>query len=328
MIYTYRYHSLFFNATRCLFLAAIIVFCFYSRFVPSTFAKEQTITIAKKLKDIPDGTSILKDIPYVTNAHEMQKLDLLIPPHKDALPLLVWIHGGGWETGDKEEKTFYRFLSQGYAVASINYRLSQDAIYPAQIIDCKSAIRWLRAHANQYGYNPDRIGVGGSSAGGHLVALLGATSETREFDIGEYLDLSSKVQVVCDFFGPTDFQTFDIDATIFKEQKSNPFSRLLGCDPRTKMDIVAKASPLRFVTPAHAPIIIIHGNKDNLVPLDQSKQYLSALAKANVESSLYIIEGGGHGFHGENYWREITIFFAKHLKPEKRIGYTEILPVP
>jgi len=313
---------------KLLALAICLACLFGSGLLFNAEALQWERTIAQNDPEIPDGTVVLKDVPYVTDGHARQKLDLLVPPSEEKLPLLVWIHGGGWEAGDKSERIFYRFLNQGYALASINYRYSTQAIYPAQIEDCKSAIRWLRAHAEEFGFDAERIGVGGASAGGHLVALLGATGHTRMFDKGEYLEKSSRVQAVCDFFGPTDFKDYDFEDTIFEDPDNSPVSKLVGGPLSENKPLLLLASPLCFVTSTHAPILILHGNKDNLVPLNQSQRYLEAMAQVNVESTLLVINDAGHGFGGENHWREIAIFFAKKLKPEKRVGYTKLLLAP
>jgi len=328
MMSVHRYESILKPLAKFTILAFFSIWSFGLLFPLNAAAAQWVKTIAKNDPQTPDGTVVLKDVPYVTNGHDRQKLDLLVPMSEEKLPLLVWIHGGGWEAGDKEDRAFYRFLNQGFAVASINYRFSQHAIYPAQIEDCKAAIRWLRAHSEEFGLDPEKIAAGSASAGGHLVALLAATGHTRMFDKGEYLEESSRIQAACDFFGPTDFTDYDFQDTIFKDPDDSPLSRLVGGTVTQKIALLSLASPLCFVTSTHAPIIIIHGNKDNLVPLNQSQRYLDALAQANVESTLLIMDNQGHGFEGENYWREISTFFEKKLKPEKRVGYTKLLLIP
>ena len=150
------------------------------------------------------------DIPYVPGGGERQQLDLYLPLDYDKaekpLPLICAIHGGGWSGGSKDQAAIVAnlFVPRGYAVAGITCRFRPKDPMPAQIIDCKAAVRWLRAHAKEYNLDVDRFGVHGSSAGGHLAALLG-TCETKEFDVGENLDQSSMVQVVVNFFGPSDF---------------------------------------------------------------------------------------------------------------------------
>ncbi len=328
MMSAHRGKSVFKPLVKLTILALFSIWSFSSFFPPNATAAQWVKTISKNDSQIPDGTVVLKDVPYVTNGHERQKLDLLLPPSEEKLPLLVWVHGGGWEAGDKADRVFYRFLNQGFAVASINYRFSQHAIYPAQIEDCKAAIRWLRAHAEEFNFDAEKMGAGGASAGGHLVALLAATGHTRMFDKGEYLEESSRIQAACDFFGPTDFNDYDFQDTIFKDYDNSPLSKLVGGSMAQKTALLSLASPLCFVTSTHAPIIIIHGNRDNLVPLNQSQRYLGALAQVNVESTLLIIDNQGHGFDGENYWREISTFFEKKLKPKKRVGYTKLLLIP
>ena len=151
---------------------------------------------------VPAGVTAHRDVAYVTNAHQRQKLDLYVPEKGDGpFPIIVWIHGGAWMSGDKNgcPPLSSGFVARGYAGVSLDYRLSGDAIFPAQIEDCKAAIRWLRAHAKEYRLDPTRIGVWGASAGGHLVALLGTSGDSQEFDVGENLDQSSRVQAVSDF---------------------------------------------------------------------------------------------------------------------------------
>ena len=155
----------------------------------------------------PKGVQALRNLPYVANGHERQRLDLYLPEKAEGrLPLIVWIHGGAWWAGSKEDCPAVPLAAKGYAVASINYRFSQHAVFPAQIEDCKAAIRWLRANAAKYHLDADHIGVWGASAGGHLVALLGTTGGVKELEgKGGNLDQSSRVQCVVDWFGPTDF---------------------------------------------------------------------------------------------------------------------------
>ena len=141
-----------------------------------------------------EPTKIL-DQPYVAGGHERQKLDLFLPRDADNAPVVMFIHGGAWRNGDKNNpRALAELLEAGFAVVSINYRLSQHARFPAQIEDCKAAVRWLRARAGEYRLDVSRIGVWGTSAGGHLAAMLGTTGENREFDVGQNLDLSSRVQ--------------------------------------------------------------------------------------------------------------------------------------
>src|SRR5262249_39045436 len=184
---------------------------------------------------LPNGTKVHKDLEYVQGGHERQRLDLYVPERADTpLPVIVWIHGGAWMGGSKDGGVpALPFLGKGYAVASVNYRLSQHAVFPAQIQDCKAAIRWLRANAKTYNLDPERIGVWGASAGGHLVALLGTSGGVEDLEgKGGNADQSSRVQAVVDFFGPTDFLQMDAhavpDARLKHDPPSSPESRLIG----------------------------------------------------------------------------------------------------
>jgi len=168
---------------------------------------------------VPENVAAYRDMPYVTNGHEHQKLDLYVPKRGDNLPLIVWVHGGGWKQGDKNWIIPLRFpplsrgyFEQGYAIASVEYRFSQHAIFPAQIQDAKAAVRWLRAHAAEYRLDPNRFAAWGASAGGHLVSLLGAAPRAKEFDVGENLDVSSNVQAVVDYYGSVDFSNLPEEA--------------------------------------------------------------------------------------------------------------------
>jgi acetyl esterase/lipase len=259
----------------------------------------------------------MRDIAYVTNGHERQKLDLFLPgAPATARPLVVWIHGGGWEQGSKNGGPGRALLNQGYAVASIGYRLSQHAVYPAQIEDCKAAIRFLRANAGEYGIDPARIGVWGASAGGHLAALLGTTGNIRTFDVGEHLDQSSAVQCVLDWFGPTDFLHYGEPPMKALDYPRSVVSRLLGGTIRGNPEKARAASPFYFVHPKAAPFLIMQGDQDPLVPLQQSERLDGALREAGVESHLEVLPGAKHGgseFTSAENVRLMGAFFERHL---------------
>src|SRR5687767_6141662 len=162
------------------------------------FARQSQLQSQPAPPKPPEGTTVYRDLPYATTGHERQKLDLYLPKEGKNLPLIIWVHGGAFLTGSKEglRQNQIDFLAMGYAVASINYRLSQHAIFPAQIEDCKAAVRWLRVHAKKYRLDPAKFGVWGSSAGGHLVSLLGVTGDVTDFEVGSHLEHSSAVQCV------------------------------------------------------------------------------------------------------------------------------------
>ena len=267
---------------------------------------------------LPAGVKFLPDLQYVEGGHERNRLDLYLPEKAEGrLPLVVWIHGGAWWAGSKDGCPAVYLTTKGYAVASINYRLSQHAVFPAQIEDCKAAIRWLRANAAKYHIDADHIGVWGSSAGGHLVAMLGTTGNVKEMEgTGGNLDQSSRVQCVVDWFGPTDMTTMGKQA----DKPGTPVAKLIGGPVQENQEKARKASPLTYVGKDSAPFLIMHGDQDNTVPLNQSEVLAEALKKAGVEVKLQVIEGNGHGGPGFNCPESrklIEDFFAKYVRKEK-----------
>lgn len=248
---------------------------------------------------LPNNCTLHRDLAYVIDGHERQKLDLYLPKSETLLPLIVWIHGGAFKHGSKEsEELPVAYLSRGFALASINYRLSQHAIFPAQIEDCKAAVRWLRANAAQYGLDANRVVAWGPSAGGHLSSMLGTTGQTNQFDVGEHLELPSRVQAVVDYFGPTDFLQMDAQRLpdgMEHDPPDSPESLLVGGPIQKNPDKVAAANPITYVTADAPPFLIVHGNRDPLVPYQQSLLLLDALKAAGCDVTFYTVEDGGHG---------------------------------
>lgn len=266
---------------------------------------------------LPAGTRVVKNAPYVKNGHPNQTLDLYLPAQPKG-PLLVWIHGGGWQAGNKNQVPGLGMLAEGYAVASLEYRFTQHAIFPAQIEDCKAALRWLRAYAKDYGYDPNRVAAWGASAGGHLVAMLAVTGETRDFDVGEYLDQSSAISCGIDWFGPADFPAFNGSEMVRRDDPNSPITKLLGGLLADKLELAAKASPVTYVSAKSAPLLIMHGTKDALVPLDQSQRLADAYEGAGAEVKLDVIEGAGHGgdvFMNAQRIQMMKEFVTRHLTP-------------
>ncbi|MEO6739257.1 MAG: alpha/beta hydrolase fold domain-containing protein [Chthoniobacteraceae bacterium] len=269
---------------------------------------------------VPDGVKAHRDIAYVEGGHERQKLDLYLPEKSGApMPLLIWIHGGGWAAGNKDQCPPLRggYLDRGFAVASIGYRLSGHATFPAQIEDCKAAIRWLRAHANEYNLDPKRFGVWGSSAGGHLVALVGTSGDVKDFDVGANLDQSSRVQAVCDYYGPTDFTVF-VTTRGYESHAtaSSPEAKLIGGAVMENKDKAARVNPITYVSSDDPPFLIVHGDKDPTVPINQSTLLFDALKKAGVSAHFHTIHGAGHGgpgFAGKNIEDIVAAFFDDRL---------------
>jgi len=210
------------------------------------------------------------------------------------------------------------YLDRGYAVASINYRLSGHAIFPAQIEDCKAAIRWLRAHAKEYNLDTKRFGVWGSSAGGHLVALLGTSGDVKEFDVGTHLDQSSRVQAVCDYYGPTDFTVFVTTPGYGSHaSEASPEAKLIGGAVMENKDKAARVNPITYVSKDDPPFLIVHGDKDPTVPINQSQLLFEALKKSEVSAHFHTINGAGHGgpgFAGRDISDGVAAFFDERLK--------------
>jgi acetyl esterase/lipase len=271
---------------------------------------------------LPDGVKAHRDLAYVVNGHERQKLDLFVPEKSAGpLPVIIWIHGGGWQNGSKEGCPPLRngYTNRGYAVASLNYRLSGHAVFPAQIEDCKAAIRWLRAHAQEFNLDPQRFGVWGSSAGGHLVALVGASGDVKEFDVGPNTGVSARVQAVCDYYGPTDFTVFVTTPGYERHAGADsPEGKLLGGAVAENKAKAARANPITYVSKDDPPFLIVHGDKDGTVPINQSQLLFEALKQAGVSVHFHTIMGAGHGqgFGGPEIEPMVSAFFDRQLKTQ------------
>lgn len=270
-----------------------------------------------------NGRQKLCDVVYASVGDKDLLLDLYLPSHAAGpVPVILAVHGGAWRKGSKENPHALRMVERGYAVASITYRLSLEAIFPAQIHDCKAAVRWLRAHAGQYDLDPGRIGAWGGSAGGHLVALLGTSAgvEALEGTLG-HSDQSSEVQAVCDFYGPSDFLRMnDLPGTMDHESADSPESQLIGAPIREQPDRVARANPITYIDGTEPPFLIIHGQQDKTVLINQSELLHAALQSAGVSSTFHPVPGAGHGFRGippaekAKIDRWVDAFFDRHLK--------------
>lgn len=269
--------------------------------------------------DVPADVRAMRDIEYAKVDGKPLLLDVFVPRRADKpMPVVVWIHGGGWRAGSKERCPTIPLTARGYGVVSINYRLTDAATFPAQIHDCKGAIRWVRAHASEYGFDPDRIGVWGASAGGHLVALLGTSGGNKEIegDVGGNLDQSSRAQAVADFCGPTSFLEFEVTPENLKRVDSagSALARLLGGPPSEKKDAARAASSTTYVSKDDPPFLIVHGDQDPLVPVQQARILADKLKQAGVDVTLHIMPGAGHGVINLETAAETAAFFDRVLK--------------
>ena len=282
------------------------------------------ISVAGLGKAAKAPVAVVRDVEYGRGGTVPLYMDLCYPlaAVKKPNPVIVMIHGGGWMGGDRSDqiKSMTAYAAEGYFCASVGYRLSQVAIFPAQIHDCKCAIRYLRSHAKEYNLDPDRIGAVGWSAGGHLVALLGTSGGVRELEgDGGWPGVDSRVQAVCDYFGPADFPAWASDPGFasWGMDAKNALYKLFGGPIPDRLELARQASPVTWVGKGAPPFLIIHGTADDIVPFRQSELLRDALKKAGVPVELVTIAGAAHGdgkFWEGKPWEKEAVFFEKHLK--------------
>jgi len=271
----------------------------------------------KNVDTPPVGVVVTRDVEYARRGDRALKLDLYLPEKRNVekLPVVAWIHGGGWSKGSKDRTPAAYLAAEGFAVASVEYRLTGEAIWPAQIDDCRDAIRFLRSHAGDYGLDADKFGVWGGSAGGHLVALLGT------LDVPTDEAVSSRVQAVCDWYGPSDLLTTPSNTpgpgkTDADLAKSNG-ALLLGGIVRDRPKLAMQASAFHQVSKGDAPFLIMHGDADPQVPLEQSTKLYEKLKATGVPVTYEVLKGAGHGgpaFQTDEVKQAVRDFFAMHLK--------------
>jgi acetyl esterase/lipase len=249
------------------------------------------LAIAAILNSIASGQVVVRtDIPYVTNGHVRQTLDLYIPESSRPVPLVVWVHGGAWKLGSKDWINVKYLVEHGYAIASVDYRFSGDAKFPAQIQDCNTALNFLMANAVSFGIDPKRLIVGGGSAGGHLALLLGLARKETAFGV----DPSIRPLAILDFFGPVDFISMLEQLSPHEREATDDFQLLLGASPATRPDLARLASPITYVGPGNPPVLILHGDKDASVPYRQSQQLHARLTQAGISNEFITVKGVGH----------------------------------
>lgn len=280
---------------------------------------------AQVQQQAPVQTPVQRDVVYGEADGQKLLLDVYGAAPGAARPAVIVIHGGSWTTGSKADLGFVAALlaRQGYVGFSVNYRLLRDGKnrFPAQMDDVQRAVRWVRAHADEYGVDPARIGALGASAGGHLAALLG-TSDTRDNSDAALAAYSSRVQAVVDLYGPSDF-TPALEAANAAQMAGNasPGAQILrdflGDLPAAAPNYRA-ASPLTRIDKQTAPFLLFHGAKDTLVPLDQSQRLDAALRAAGIESKLVVFPNAGHGYREPELLSQTFSgaleFFGRHLK--------------
>ncbi|QDU98288.1 alpha/beta hydrolase [Lignipirellula cremea] len=288
--------------------------------------------IAKRFGETLD---VRYDQPYAGTENPKQMLDLFLPKTRSAdkpLPVVVFIHGGGWSGGNRNgyaPQAAILAATGEYATASISYRLSQEAKWPAQIHDCKAAIRWIRGHAKELNLDADRIGVIGGSAGGHLVTMLGLTGGNKELegDLGDFDEQSTDVTCVVNFYGPSDLTRplMQGDAAL----RDDPaVAGLIGGGIQENLAVAKAASPMTYIAKGAPPILTIHGDKDMRVNYEQGVMLHEALKKAGNVSMLITIEGGGHAVpRSQELYQRIRKFWDKNLRGVEAEISTEPIPV-
>ena len=267
-------------------------------------------------------SQVLRDVPYCHNGGVEQLMDVYFPwKPAGPSPVILFVHGGGWvagtKTGTPGMSYFLDLARRGYTTFSIDYRLAPADKFPANIIDVKCAVRYIRANAKDYNIDPNRVGAWGASAGGHLVALLGTSDASAGWDVGQYTDQSSRVNVVVDMYGVSDFTTEYVVGNV-RGLDRMAFGATSPTDP-----ILAKASPINYITPDDPPFLLMHGDMDPVIPYTQSVVFNDRLQAAGVPSSLIIVHNGGHGFNAiggpisptyAEIAKTIIGFFDEHLR--------------
>jgi acetyl esterase/lipase len=269
----------------------------------------------------PYGSATVKrDIPYVANPHPRQTLDLYLPKNSGGgpVPLVVWMHGGAFMYTNKEWDNVKYLVKHGYALASVDYRLTQDAIFPAQIKDCNAALNFLLANAASYGIDRRRFVIGGASAGGQLSLLLGLARNERAFDA----DPSAKPFAILDFFGPTDLTSVidEVGQGHGRDVQVDLVKRLLGGPLADHMELARQASPISYVGKGNAPVLILHGDKDDLVPYAQSQRLHALLDQAHVKNQFITVKGAGHDgpmFETPEIQEQVISFLRESAQPGK-----------
>lgn len=260
----------------------------------------------------------LRDLEYAKVGETALKLDLYVPAGVKSPPVIVWVHGGAWRSGSKKEVPLLPLTARGFAVASVDYRLSPVAKFPAQIHDIKAAIRFLRAKAGEFGLG-DRFAITGGSAGGHLAALVGVSNGSKELEgeVGEFREHSSDVQAIVVFYGASNLTTILAQSTPHGLSVRGPaLELLLGGKPEANVDVARLASPVFHVDKADPPLLWFHGDHDPQMPINQAHEMVGAYKKQELPATLEVVYGGAHGgklFYTPEQFDEVANFLATPL---------------
>lgn len=268
--------------------------------------------------DRDHAVTVWADIPFAETPQRQLRLDLRIPRHESRLPLVLYIPMAGMRFCEKASAPWW-LTSKGFAMASIECRVSSEVTAPASVHDCKEAVRWLRFHAREYGYRSDAIGVWGHSAGGNLAALIGTSGGITALEgNGKYLDVSSRVQAVCDECGaPHDFAYFAQPAVKARFAAVDENVRLyFGGPVEERLELARLVSARTHISGDCPPMLLIHGEADTLVPVEETITFHAALKSAGVDATLRILPSIGHDWDSALTERDVTAFFERTLKRE------------
>ena len=264
--------------------------------------------------------TIVSDVPYARVDQRELALDIYLPTGVERPPLLVWVHGGRWMFQSKEDMFTTALVEKGFAMASVDFRLAGEAIFPAQVHDIKAAIRFLRANSEEFGYDATRIGIHGRSAGGHLTALVGTTNGHPELEgnLGAYLDVSSDVQAVVSYFGASNLTTIlDQSTTFGKPLRAEAMAVLFGAPVANRQELARLASPVFHVDMTDPPLLLLHGDQDPQMPINQAHELHGRYKALGLTGRLEVIHGAEHGtpeFFDAERTRIVAEFFDKHLR--------------
>jgi acetyl esterase/lipase len=252
-------------------------------------------TAAQSAAQAPTTQStVVSDVQYCTGGGKPLRMDVFLPNHRNATPTpaVLWIHGGGWEHGDKNGNSGAKFLANGgFVTASLTYRLSGESPFPAAVEDCKCAVRFLRANAAKYGIDPDKIGVAGSSAGGHLAELLATADQSAGLEGGGgWQNVSSKVQAVASYYGVSDL------TMPFPADTVPVIVKFFQGTQKEKPELYRKASPIFYVSKDDPPLLLVHGEEDDGVPFDQSVSMAEVYRRLGLPVEFIAVKNAGHDF--------------------------------
>jgi acetyl esterase/lipase len=248
--------------------------------------------------DDPRQPHVIRDVEYARAGEHALKLDLHLPPGKARAPLIVWVHGGAWRSGSKKDVPISKLVEDGYAIASVDYRLSTEAKFPAQIHDIKAAIRFLRAHGSDWKLSSKKIVIAGDSAGAHLAALVGVSNGNAELEgaIGNDLEESSEVQGIISFYGAANLTTILKQSTPHGlSVRISALELLLGDQPTNVLALARLASPVFQVDRGDPPLLLFHGDQDPQMPINQSLELLGAYQKVKAPVQFEVVHGAAHG---------------------------------